>query len=256
MIEAATDIIVARSRQTDGIQTMILWSVAAHVLLVAAVVFVPRQPVDDTPREVMTISLGGAPGPRAGGLTQAAGRSVQAPTPVEPVRRAETAPAPKTPEMTLPDPRTRTKPRPRTEQAPPQATSRTPTTGEKPNESTAPSDTRVRGQGFGLTTSGGLGGGVTLDVTNFCCQEYLEQMVTVIQRNWQLNQGVVGTTVVKFTIRRDGTIDLVEVERPSGFLALDNAATRALGLTRQLAPLPAQFPNPTLTVHLKFEYQR
>ena len=42
---------------------------------------------------------------------------------------------------------------------------------------------------------------------------------------------------------------------PSGFAALDNSSMRALQLTR-LAPLPAAFENPTLTVHLRFDYTR
>jgi hypothetical protein len=33
-------------------------------------------------------------------------------------------------------------------------------------------------------------------------------------------------------------------------------AQRAVTLTKQLPPLPEAFPNPTLTVHLNFEYQR
>ena len=46
------------------------------------------------------------------------------------------------------------------------------------------------------------------------------------------------------------------VERPSGNSTLDLIATRAIQLTRQLPPLPAEYPNPSLTVHLTFEYQR
>ena len=60
---------------------------------------------------------------------------------------------------------------------------------------------------------------------------------------------------MKFTITRGGAIEQVQVERPSGFVALDLAAQRALLLTR-LPELPAQFPNPTLTVHMRFEYSR
>jgi TonB family protein len=60
---------------------------------------------------------------------------------------------------------------------------------------------------------------------------------------------------VKFTIARNGTIQAPQVELPSGFVALDNAAVRALQLARVPA-LPAEFPNPTLTVHLRFDYQR
>ena len=50
-------------------------------------------------------------------------------------------------------------------------------------------DTGARGQGFGLTSGGGGGTGVQVDFANFCCPEYLSQMITLIQRNWQSNQG-------------------------------------------------------------------
>jgi TonB family protein len=109
--------------------------------------------------------------------------------------------------------------------------------------------------GFGLSSAGGVGGPVQLDVANFCCPEYLAQLVSVIQRTWDQNQGVVGSTTVRFTIARDGTIQAAQVEMPSGFIALDNSALRAVQISR-LAPLPAAFQNPTLTVHMRFDYQR
>jgi TonB family protein len=130
-----------------------------------------------------------------------------------------------------------------------------PPTSEPPREGSTRTVTGARGQGFGLSSGGGANRGVELDVANFCCPEYIEQMVTLIQRNWQQNQGVVGSTVMKFTITRAGSIEGVMVERPSGFIALDLAAQRALLLTR-LPELPPQFPNPSLTVHVTFEYQR
>lgn len=180
---------------------------------------------------------------------------MQAVTPPDPVRRAETPPAPTRPSMTLPDPRARTRPQPKPENAPKDATSRTLSTGEQPREGTTRVETGARGQGFGLSTGGGGGTGVQLDVANFCCPEYLEQMVSLIQRNWDQNQGVVGTTWMKFTIERDGMIVMPMTERSSGFFALDNAAQRAL-LLAKLTPLPAAFPNPTLTVHIQFKYSR
>ena len=91
--------------------------------------------------------------------------------------------------------------------------------------------------------------------TDFCCPDYLAQLVTLIQRSWDQNQGVVGSTTMKFTIARDGTIQAPQVEKPSGFIALDNSAMRAVQITR-LPPLPAAFQNPTLTVHMRFDYQR
>ena len=250
-----TDIIVARARLSERMNAMIPWSIAAHIALVAFMIFMPaswRGAVDEGPRTVMTISLGGAPGPRNGGLTSEGGRTVQAPPP-EPVKKVETPPAPKTPEMTLPTKNARVvKPQP--SEAPKEATARTPATGQ-PQEGSTRVDTGAKGQGFGLTAGGGGGTGVTVDTTNFCCPEYLAQMTTLIQRNWQSNQGVAGSVMMKFTITRAGTIENVQVEQPSGFLAHELTAQRALLLTR-LPELPIQYPNPTLTVHMRFEYQR
>ena len=66
----------------------------------------------------------------------------------------------------------------------------------------------------------------------------------------------VGQAIVRFTIQRDGRLTDAVVERQSGNPALDLAALRAIVVTRQLTPLPAAFPNPSLTVHLNFEYQQ
>ena len=96
---------------------------------------------------------------------------------------------------------------------------------------------------------------MTLDVTDFCCNEYLDQMVVTIRRNWDQSQGLVGSTTMQFIILKNGTIQAPLVEKSSGFAALDNAAIRALQLSR-LPPLPAAFENPTLTVHLRFDFQR
>ena len=251
-----TDIIIARAQMSEGARSMIVWSVAAHIALLAFMILMPaswRGQMDEGPKTVMTISLGGAPGPRNGGLTTLGGRTVQAPPPVEPVRKVETPPARKAPEMALPTKNARpAKPQPR--EAPKDATARTPSTGE-PQEGSTRVDTGARGQGFGLTSGGGGGSGVQVDFANFCCPEYLSQMITLIQRNWQANQGVAGSVVMKFTISRAGTVENVQVEQSSGFLAHELAAQRALLLTR-LPELPLAFPNQNLTVHMRFEYQR
>jgi TonB family protein len=254
MNEAATDVIVARSRDNDRLSTMVVWSIAAHIVVTALIMFMPAPDTTPPPRTIMTISLGGAPGPRTGGMTQMGSRPVQAPPPEEPVRRAETAPAPTPPAMTLPDPKARTRPETaKPKQAPPDAASKTLTTGEKPNEGTAPSSPQVRGQGFGLSSAGGTGGPVTLDVADFCCPEYINQMVDIVRNNWNQNQRIVGVTGMKFTITRNGTLDAIQIEKSSGFAVLDAAADRALRVTK-LPALPRQFPNQTLTVHMEFEY--
>src|SRR5258705_2242407 len=179
-----TDIIVARAQVSERVNSMVPWSIAAHMALLAFMILMPaswRGAMDEGPRTVMTISLGGAPGPRNGGLTTMGGRTVQAPPP-EPVKKVvETPPAPKTPEMALPTKSAR-QVKPQTQEAPKGATARTPSTGE-PQQGSTRVDTGARGQGFGLTSGGGGGTGVTVDTAKFCCPEYLSQMATLIHRN-------------------------------------------------------------------------
>ena len=258
-MEAVTDILSERMRQPRGMNRTVVVSLLAHaVLLTAFFLLASLGPPRATEREVMTISLGGAPGPANGGMTNMGGRPVQAPPIEDTPRPAPVAPpAAATPEMVLPKERTRPAPKPRTpvKTAPPQATSRTPTRGAEPQEGSAIAETGARGLGFGLTTSGGGAGGY-LDVGNFCCPEYLSTMLQLIQRNWTSKQDVAGQTIAKFTIQRDGRITAVEIERPSGFFALDQTAQRALLVTRQLPPLPAQYTENDLTVHLIFRYER
>jgi TonB family protein len=79
-------------------------------------------------------------------------------------------------------------------------------------------------------------------------------MIQLIQQNWNAQQDVAGQTLMKFTVMRDGRITSVQTERSSGYFALDQGAQRALLSTRQLPPLPAQFPDQSLTVHLNFQY--
>jgi TonB family protein len=238
-----TDVIVARSHQPDRFNSMVAGSVAVHVAAAAFLIFGPaswRLQNEEPPKTVMTISLGGAPGPRAGGMTPIAGRAVpETPKPVEPVKPVAAPPPPRA-RMTLPAKTVRPQP---------------PRPQEEPRPGTTRTETGARGTGFGLSTGGGGAQGVQLDVANFCCPEYIEQMVALVQQNWQRNQGVAGSTLMKFTITRRGSIEGVVIERPSGFVALDYAAQRALLLTR-LPELPAQYPNPTLGVHVTFDYQR
>ena len=232
-------------------------SVVLHVVAAAAILLPPvlwHARASDQVAAVMTISLsGGPPGPMSGGMNPMSGRPVQT---TEPAAKPEPAhpPAERTPEMTVPVPRGKPLPKaaPRTEVE--EGSGHTPTRGARPNVGAAFGETGVEGAGTGLST-GGLGGdAMSLDVSDFCCPEYLSIMATSIKRNWEQNQGVTGIAVVKFTIRRDGGIIDVSVERPSGYWALDRAAQLALLVTKQLPPLPAQYPNSSLTVHLRFEY--
>jgi TonB family protein len=258
-----TDVLRGRMQTPAGLQKMVSLSVAVHLALAASLIvarggFLKRHDVAPT---LMTISLSGSAGPENGGMTALGGRPVQAVTPPEDVARREAnrAPAAKTPEMTVPLPNAKTvkaTPGPPVKQAPDEARGRTPTKGKEPAFGSAIADTGVRGQGFGLSTGGGAGSGSSLEITgDFCCPEYLATMITRIRSAWNQNQGSRGTSLIRFTIKRDGSITDASIFKGSGTVTLDTAALRAVLATRTLPPLPDAFPNPALTMRLSFEYQ-
>jgi TonB family protein len=263
MMWEVSDVLRDRGHEPAGLERMAVVSVALHALLVGLLAFgsgrwLSREVA--VPATVMTITLGGAAGPQTGGTEQAGGRPVQAETPpAEPVRRAAVRPpAARTPDMTLP--RARTRPArpapPRVAEAPDDARGLTPTEGTETSPGSAPAAAPgTRGRGFGLS-SGGASLGSSLDVADFCCPDFILLMTDLIRRSWNPAAEVDGQAIIKFAIQRDGRITDVALEKSSGFAALDLNAQRAVVMTRQLPPLPTAFPNPTLTVHLNFQYRR
>jgi TonB family protein len=261
MHEAVSDILDLRTRESDGLSRMVLVSLGAHLVLLAGLVLMPadwRSAGVKEKSNPMFISLGGAIGPNAGGMTQLSGRSVQAVAPPEP-KRIETPPAAKPPEMSVPDPKLTPTPRTPVKVDKPvdKASSRKPTTGAEVKTGDARADTGAAPIPFGgLSTGGGGTGGVQINVGDFCCPEYIAAMNQRITENWNRNQGAAGTAVMKFVIQRDGTMTGIEVDQSSRNPMLDLESRRALLTTRRLPPLPPQFTRPTLTVFLSFEYMR
>jgi TonB family protein len=239
---------------------MLAVSLAAHVAIVAGFALMPAEWRSRTQpeRAVMTVSLGGVEGPETGGMTSIAGRAVQTIAKPE-TKVADTPPAPKAPEMVEPERAAKPAPRPprAVEKPAERSPARAPTAGPEIKAGSARVNTGGAAIPFGgLAQGGGGGGGVKLDVANFCCPEYLAVMIQRVRQNWRPNQGARGEPIVKFTIRRDGMITNVELERSSGQYLLDDEARRAVLRTQQLPPLPREFTNPSLTVHLTFDFQR
>ena len=253
-MDAVSEVLAARMDKADGLNSMLGWSAMAHLVLIAVVAFVPSEwwgTEDKTPEIVMQISLGGAVGPRDGGLATLGGRPIQQVTEtkkaIEPVR----PPAAQTPAMVEP---TKAPPRnlPTTKVDAKDPRSRTPTKGAEVRKGSTVAETGGKGQGFGLSAGGG-GAGLQLDVANFCCPEYLATMLDLINRNWSSKQQATGTTGMRFVIQRDGRIVDVSVAQSSGNPGLDYMSDRALKLTK-LPPLPAGYDQPALTVRLLFPY--
>ena len=258
MQEAVSAILHERARLEDGISRMLLLSIGAHILIVGAVWLTPSEWRSRTAEEraTMTISLGGTEGPNLGGLTTMAGRAVQEIAKPN-ARVADVPPATKPPEMV--EPTSVVKPTPARPVAKPSDTSRTNTPTAGAEIKTGASRVNTGGAAIpfgGLAQGGGGAGGVQLDVKNFCCPEYLTQMVQKIRSNWNASQGAGGQPVIKFTIRRDGVLVNVELEKSSGQDLLDLEARRAVVKTMQLTPLPREFTESSLTIHLTFDFQR
>jgi len=263
-MEAVTSVLLERARHDAGLPRMVSASLVGHVALISVLVAVSAISRTRGPdeREIMTISLGGAPGPNAGGMTMTGSPArPRAETPPEPVKKASPVvppPAAAKPAMTLPTsarpPKTPPKP------ARPAATGPVAPAAPAAPAAGAPGGEALdanRGLGFGgLSTGGGMGSGSYLDVKNFCCPDYLVTMLQLIQSRWDARQQVAGEAVVVFRIQRDGRLTDIELERSSGFPALDLTSQRALFLTQRVPPLPSAFPDDHLTVHLKFEYRR
>ena len=258
-----SDVLRDRMQEPAGLQRMVTVSLLLHGVFVVSLLVSPKGLLSraEAPRSVMTITLsGGGNGPQTGGLTSVGGRPVQVETPpAESVKRvAPLPPAARAPEMSVPEKNAKPLKAGSTavKQAPDEARGRTPTKGAEVKAGSAVAETSARGQGFGLSSGGGPGSGSTLDVADFCCPDYIVTMVERIRGAWDSHAGSGGSVVVKFTIQRDGTLVDSIVEKGSGYTDLDIAARRAVVVTRQLPPLPQAFPNPTLGVHLNFQYQR
>lgn len=260
MQEAVSSILHDRAKEADGLSRMLMLSLAAHVSVAAAFLLMPSDWRSRTAPEtaVMTVSLGGAEGPDTGGMTTMADRAVQSIAKPDAPKVMETPPAAKAPEMVEPEKLTKPAVKPPNIAKPrDKSTARTPTSGAEIKAGSANVKTGGAAIPFGgLAQGGGGAGGVRLDVQNFCCPEYLALMVQKIKQNWNANQGATGQPEIKFTIRRDGVLTNVELEKSSGQALLDLEARRAVHKTAQLPPLPKEFPGTLLTVHLSFDFQR
>lgn len=263
MHEAVSDILVERSREPDRVNQMVLISLLAHAVIFTGLAIMPSSwrlshKATVTP---MMITLSGGNGPDTGGLNPISARPVQE---IAPTTKAAPVvpPASKAPEMVAPEPKATpaAKTPPKIEKPLEKSTARKPTTGPEPKTGSARAETGGQPIPFGgLTRAAGsssTGTAAMTDYANFCCPDYLAQMVDLIKRNWNQNLGAAGQVRVKFTIHRDGAITDVKLDQPSGISLLDLESQRAVAKTRALPPLPREFSENTLTVTVIFDYHR
>ena len=261
MREPVSDILADRAQITGGMSRMVIVSLLAHGVLVSALLFSPDWWQSPAPEEnAMFISLGGVEGPNTGGMTAPSAKRVDEAV-AKPDPRARTVPPPAAkPEMVeaapTAKPATKTPPKP-VETAKPKETGRRTSTGAEVSKGNAAAETgsKIQTPFGGLSTGGGGFGGPQINVGNFCCPDYLKLMQQRIHANWQQKQGTSGRVIISFVVHRDGRILDIKVKQ-SGGQFLDLVSQRALVATKQLPPLPREYPNPTLGVELILDYIR
>ena len=163
------------------------------------------------------------------------------------------------------------------EEAPAPSPKALPLPEKKPEKKTAPSihpaqvspkaARKVSGAPVELPSSGEAAGGAgppgpaanlgtslsAFDSADFNYSYYIAQMLASIGSNWFKPTDQAVSPVVFFRIARDGSISDVRVEKSSGLPFVDRAAQRSVLASSPLPPLPADFHESSLGVHLKFQ---
>lgn len=255
MTESVTDVLQLRAEPEKGFSRSVMGSLVVHGLGIVAL-FLAHQYVvthKSPAPKVMTITLGGSPGPRTTGSVAAGARPVDqvAPQPKhEPIRTAASKPD----VMTLPV-KSEPKKTPETvdRTLPITPVPKPPTIGPQIQKGTSLTETGSTSQSTGLTLGGGGGAGQNLlDVKDFCCPDYITLMLQRIENNWNKNVPGRGATVLRFVIHKDGSVSDITTESTTSTL-LENNSRQAMMLAR-IPPLPAEFKDDHLVVHLRFPY--
>ena len=248
--------VATRLDATPNLNRILTWSFAVHFGVVLALFVVPREWLSRSRERppLMTISLGGNSAVKTTGTNLIGGRTIEQATP--PPKRPEVIkPTPKPPPApTVVKPSTPTPPARSNTPKPEAPAVRPPVTGRQVTQGSTAVETGARGQGTGLTFEQGVGGGET-DLKDFCCPEYLTNLLATIDGQWDRTAaGLRGTTILRFAVLRSGQIVDITVAKSSGSEQLDRSARRALLPPTKLLSLPAQYTEERLIINLSFPY--
>lgn len=99
---------------------------------------------------------------------------------------------------------------------------------------------------------------VKVDIQDFPFTYYLNLLRYRVRENWYPPYQESGeenkmSVVIGFRVERQGKITQISVETSSGNFLFDQAAVRAVSTAGPLPPLPDEYLNEKLTVHIEFE---
>ena len=99
---------------------------------------------------------------------------------------------------------------------------------------------------------------VNVDIKDFPFSYYLNLLRLRVRENWNppfqsKNDRTNMSVVIRFNVLRNGKIMNISIDSPSGRFLYDQAALRAVTLVGALPPLPDEYMEENLQVHIEFE---
>jgi len=100
---------------------------------------------------------------------------------------------------------------------------------------------------------------ITFDTKEYRYAGYMRKLKEKIESIWEYpadarKRGLYGDLRIRFTIRKDGRLASIELERTSGYKSLDDAAMKALKDGEPYWPLPDEWEMDSYTINGHFVY--
>ncbi len=254
----------------DSFKKAITISLSAHVICFILIIISPHLPKPKRTGMIHYIPLNLVSGGGGGGGSGRPARRATPPAKKETLRDL-TTPQKAKPEsqsaMRYPTEKPKVEPKSKTEKkaaitkpepAPPEETEEGVPEGQGSGIGTGLRIGGGEGSGGGWGP-GGPGGGFGL--ASFPYTWYLNIITDRVSGNWfssLVDPGVAGNfqTVIYFRIQKDGQITDVKVEQSSGLTPLDLSAMRAIRSSAPFPPLPRDYQDAYLAIHLIFEHSK
>ncbi len=271
---------IAIDRGQKTFQSALLASIAVHIGLIILIAAAPSLPKSSKKGMIhyVTFNLGSLPGgDGAGGGGGRGGKKAEVPPP----QKKETLKDLTVPLKLQPEPKSslrhpveKPKKEDKTKQTKKAAITKPPanlpdTKIQKPSDKDAADAGQGPDSGTGLKIGGlgsgpgGSGSGLAdqIGLSNFPFQYYLQIIMDRVSASWFTSlvaPGISGNfqTTVFFRILRSGGISDLKVEETSGIQSLDMSALRAIQNASPFPPLPKEYEDEFLGIHLIFEHSK
>lgn len=252
----------------------VIWSITAHVILFLFILLSPFIPKPSRRGMVHYVNVISFPGGGGGGGTPAVTEAMaDTEIPERETLRDLTTPqkleqeTPSTMRHPVDKPKRESKSPPKKKAVIQKPKRTTPSQTQKSAPGTAKGGGAGSGVRFGVGSGQGGGSGLgssyssQIGLSSFPFTYYLQIIIDRVSSNWftsLVDPGLRGTfqTTVFFKILRTGRISGLKIEESSGVRSLDLSALRAIQSAEPFPPLPREYEDDYLGIHLIFEHSK